>query len=106
MSDRALMPPPHSNRHSFSGSYNQARLSNRNQKNYTAPPLSTSSNTTYRSSTPSRNWNSNTRPDNSSNLSSNSDAHKPRRKRRPKKKKQVSLKLDQLKFVDVQILRS
>ncbi|KAJ0982421.1 hypothetical protein J5N97_010676 [Dioscorea zingiberensis] len=78
ISARALMPPP------------RPLTANRN-RSVERRPVSTSSNTSYsRSSTSSQSRGiSNARTDHHSNLSSNSDAHKPRRKRRPKKKKQA-----------------
>lgn len=75
---RILMPPPRA-----------LPLSrNRSAEKIEGP---TSSNTSNSRSGPSfnRRGSLNSRTDHNSNLSSNSDAHKPRRKRRPKKKKQV-----------------
>ncbi|XP_020271162.1 rRNA-processing protein EFG1-like [Asparagus officinalis] len=78
MSARVLMPPP------------RALPSSRN-RSLDKIEVSTSSNTSNSRSGPShRNHGSlKSRTDHNSNLSSNSDAHKPRRKRRPKKKKQA-----------------
>lgn len=80
MSARVLMPPPRS-------------LPPRRSRPIENVEISTSSNASNSGSGPSSR---NTRFVNEarghhSNLSSNSDAHKPRRKRRPKKKKQVGI---------------
>ncbi|XXG68159.1 hypothetical protein AAC387_Pa06g1311 [Persea americana] len=92
---RALMPPPRPSKNSYkSAAHAQSRLASSSSQ---APSverveLSSSSNTTSAKSSglSSRSWGSNNaRTGHSSNLSSNSDGHKPRRKRRPKKKKQV-----------------
>lgn len=91
LSDRTRMPPPRPHKNSFRTSASGRSISITGKRNYSSTTeLSTSSNTSNpRSSGPSaRNWVSGGRTDLSSNLSSNSDAHKPRRKRRPKKKKQ------------------
>lgn len=82
-SDRALMPPP------------QARFESNSRKNLYVQrnemPSSSRNNTSNRRSESSYNARAsaaNSYSSQSSNLSSNSDAHKPKRKRRPKKKKQ------------------
>ncbi|KAF8392290.1 hypothetical protein HHK36_022632 [Tetracentron sinense] len=93
VSARALMPPPRPSTNSFKSSTRaQTRFGASSSKKPSGHmvELSTSTNTSHsRSGSSSRNWgSSNARTGHSSNLSSNSDAHKPRRKRRPKKKKQ------------------
>ncbi|KAJ6816344.1 rRNA-processing protein EFG1-like [Iris pallida] len=100
MSARVLMPPPRPlplSRNRSIGtstssytSHSRSGTSSRNSRQLIE--TSTSSYTSNsRSGTSSRNsWQSmNSHTDHNSNLSSNSDAHKPRRKRRPKKKKQA-----------------
>lgn len=94
VSARTLMPPPRPSNKSYSGpAHPKSRFAASSSKR---PPLhrgamSTSSNTSTSTSEPSfRNGvSSDSRAGQCSNLSSNSDAHKPRRKRRPKKKKQL-----------------
>ncbi|CAN6551736.1 unnamed protein product [Malus baccata var. baccata] len=109
ISARALMPPPRPSSNSHSSSVcAQSRFGPSSSKNSSKRPaeMTTSSNTSNsRSGTSFNTSNSNTSSSRSetsfkdrgssnstagqsSNLSSNSDAHKPRRKRRPKKKKQ------------------
>ncbi|XP_068332650.1 rRNA-processing protein EFG1-like isoform X2 [Pyrus communis] len=109
ISARALMPPPRPSSNSRSSSVRaQSRFGPSSSKNSSKKPaeMTTSSNTSNsRSGTSFNTSNSNTSSSRSetsfkdrgssnstagqsSNLSSNSDAHKPRRKRRPKKKKQ------------------
>ncbi|KAB2599738.1 rRNA-processing protein EFG1-like [Pyrus ussuriensis x Pyrus communis] len=109
ISARALMPPPRPSSNSRSSSVHaQSRFGPSSSKNSSKKPaeMTTSSNTSNsRSGTSFNTSNSNTSSSRSetsfkdrgssnstagqsSNLSSNSDAHKPRRKRRPKKKKQ------------------
>ncbi|KAM0985360.1 hypothetical protein FF1_012725 [Malus domestica] len=109
ISARALMPPPRPSSNSHSSSVcAQSRFGPSSSKNSSKKPaeMTTSSNTSNsRSGTSFNTSNSNTSSSRSetsfkdrgssnstagqsSNLSSNSDAHKPRRKRRPKKKKQ------------------
>ncbi|PIA31528.1 hypothetical protein AQUCO_04900082v1 [Aquilegia coerulea] len=93
VSARALMPPPRPSKKSFRGpSRNQPEndCSSSKKPSIERVQMSTYGNkphgiggSSYRNQGSS---NSTTGP--SSNLSSNSDAHKPRRKRRPKKKKQ------------------
>jgi len=93
ISARALMPPPRPSTNSVSTSGRfQSRFGPSSSKNKSIQraEMSTSSNTSNSrsgSSYKSRSF-SNSKTGHSSNLSSNSDAHKPRRKRRPKKKKQ------------------
>ncbi|KAL5782749.1 hypothetical protein ACOSP7_007778 [Xanthoceras sorbifolium] len=92
-SARALMPPPRPSTKKFSSSrHAQSRFGSSSSKNSSIQrsEMSTSSNTSNSRSGPSFRAGSSSNPKtgNSSNLSSNSDAHKPRRKRRPKKKKQ------------------
>lgn len=93
ISARALMPPPRPSANSVSTSgCSQSRFGPSSSKNKSIQraEMSTSSNTSNSrsgSSYKSRSF-SNSKTGHSSNLSSNSDAHKPRRKRRPKKKKQ------------------
>ncbi|KAJ4722582.1 rRNA-processing protein EFG1 [Melia azedarach] len=92
-SARALMPPPRPSTSAFSYSIqSHSRFGTSSSKNSSIPraEMSTSSNTSNSRSEPSFRGgrSSNSRTGHSSNLSSNSDAHKPRRKRRPKKKKQ------------------
>ncbi|GMP56216.1 hypothetical protein CsSME_00020785 [Camellia sinensis var. sinensis] len=93
ISARALMPPPRSSTNSFSNSVHvKSRFGGSSSKKQPLQraEMSTSSNTSNSMSESSyRNrGSSDSRTGQSSNLSSNSDAHKPRRKRRPKKKKQ------------------
>jgi len=93
ISARALMPPPRPSTKSFSNSdRGKSRFggsSSKKQPSWRAE-MSTSGNTSNSTSESSfRNrGSSDSRTGHSSNLSSNSDAHKPRRKRRPKKKRQ------------------
>ncbi|XP_010278172.1 PREDICTED: rRNA-processing protein EFG1-like [Nelumbo nucifera] len=91
-SARALMPPPRPSTNSLrSGGHGQVGLecSSRKRSSRGKVYLSTNNTSHSRSGSSSRNWgSSNGQTGQSSNLSSNSDAHKPRRKRRPKKKKQ------------------
>ncbi|KAJ8764586.1 hypothetical protein K2173_006458 [Erythroxylum novogranatense] len=91
MSARALMPPPRPSKNLVSKVHSQSNFGASSSKSSwkQRAEISTSSNTSS-----SRNESSfraggstNTRTGHSSNLSSNSDAHKPRRKRRRKKKK-------------------
>jgi hypothetical protein len=99
ISARALMPPPRPSTHRVSTSgRSQSRFGPSSSKNKSIQraEMSTSSNTSNsRSGTSyqSRSF-SNSKTGHSSNLSSNSDAHKPRRKRRPKKKKQQVFSCD------------
>ncbi|RWR88861.1 rRNA-processing protein EFG1 [Cinnamomum micranthum f. kanehirae] len=110
---RALMPPPRPSKNSYkSAGHAQSRFaSSSSQAPYVERvEVSSSSNTTSTKSSglSSRGWGSNNartghssnlssnswgsnnaRTGHSSNLSSNSDGHKPRRKRRPKRKKQL-----------------
>ncbi|KAH0993943.1 hypothetical protein GBA52_005426 [Prunus armeniaca] len=104
VSARALMPPPRPSSNSRTSSVRaQSRFGPSSSKNSSKKiaEMSTSSNTsnsrsgtsfstsTSRSGTSFKaRGSSNSTAAQSSNLSSNSDAHKPRRKRRPKKKKQ------------------
>ncbi|KAF9677665.1 hypothetical protein SADUNF_Sadunf08G0131100 [Salix dunnii] len=90
---RALMPPPRpSNNLHTNPVHAQSRFGASSSKNSwkQRAEISTSSNTSSSISGSSfrAGGSSGTRTGHSSNLSSNSDAHKPRRKRRPKKKKQ------------------
>ncbi|XP_039015394.1 rRNA-processing protein EFG1-like [Hibiscus syriacus] len=90
-SARALMPPPRPN--SFSNSVRaKSRFGSSSSRNSSMQraEMSTSSNTSNSRSGSSFKAGgfSNSKTGNSSNLSSNSDARKPRRKRRPKKRKQ------------------
>jgi len=90
---RALMPPPWpSNNLQANPVHAQSRFGASSSKNSwkQRAGISTSSNTSSSISGSSfrAGVSSSTRTGHSSNLSSNSDAHKPRRKRRPKKKKQ------------------
>lgn len=92
-SARALMPPPRPSTNTFPSSIrSQSRFGSSSRKNSSIQraEMSTSSNTSNSRSESSfrARGSSNTTTGHSSNLSSNSDAHKPRRKRRPKKKKQ------------------
>lgn len=92
VSARCLMPPPRpSKKPTREPSHNQ--LGNNSSSSTRAPieraQFSTFHNKPYERGSSSRNQgSSNSATGPSSNLSSNSDAHKPRRKRRPKKKKQ------------------
>ncbi|KAG7991913.1 hypothetical protein I3843_02G101900 [Carya illinoinensis] len=93
ISARALMPPPRpAITTAPSSGHSQSRFGPSSSKNKSIQrtEMSTSSNTsTSRSGSDFKlRGSSNSRTGHSSNLSSNSDAHKPRRKRRPKKKKQ------------------
>ncbi|CAL5395368.1 unnamed protein product [Camellia sinensis] len=93
ISARSLMPPPRSSTNSFSNSVHvKSRFGGSSSKKQPLrrAEMSTSSNTSNSMSESSyRNrGSSDSRTGQNSNLSSNSDAHKPRRKRRPKKKKQ------------------
>ncbi|XP_072952468.1 uncharacterized protein [Typha angustifolia] len=75
LSDRVLMPPPRS-------------LPSSRSRSIDKHDLSTSSNTSNSTNGPSsKSWRLATAHGDNSNLSSNSDAHKPRRKRRHRKKK-------------------
>lgn len=101
MSARALMPPPRpSNNLLYNSVHAQSRFGASSSKNSwrQRAEISTSSNTSSSRSGSSfkAGGSSSTRTGHSSNLSSNSDAHKPRRKRRPKKKKQQVCTCDQL----------
>lgn len=91
ISARALMPPPRPTK-SFSSSAqarSKAGSSLRKSSTNHRAEFSTSSNTSgSRSGSFKARGSSNSHTGQSSNISSNSDAHKPRRKRRPKKKKQ------------------
>ncbi|XP_042514614.1 rRNA-processing protein EFG1 [Macadamia integrifolia] len=94
MTARVLMPPPRPSTNSFrskSHAQTMGGSSSSLKPSIEKVAVSTSSNTSHsRSGVSSKSWgSSNARTGNSSNLSSNSDAHKPRRKRRPKKKKQA-----------------
>ncbi|ERN01445.1 rRNA-processing protein EFG1 [Amborella trichopoda] len=95
MCARVLMPPPRSlTNSSKSRGAGVARFSrpssSRNPPTAKFNNFSTSSNSSPGRSEPSASRSSSkARTGHSSNLSSNSDAHKPRRKRRPKKKKQA-----------------
>ncbi|OVA05346.1 rRNA-processing protein EFG1 [Macleaya cordata] len=97
MSARALMPPPRPSIKSFrNASHSQTRFGGSSSKNPSierVEPSRSSYVSRSRSSSSSRNQggSSNGQTSHSSNLSSNSDAYKPRRKRRPKKKKQKQL---------------
>ncbi|XP_043811074.1 rRNA-processing protein EFG1 isoform X2 [Manihot esculenta] len=93
MSARALMPPPRPPNNSVSNSVHaQSRFGASSSKNscMQRSEISASSNASGSISRSSSKLggSSDRRTGHSSNLSSNSDAHKPRRKRRPKKKKQ------------------
>ncbi|XP_060178510.1 rRNA-processing protein EFG1-like [Lycium barbarum] len=91
VSARALMPPPRPSSKSFSHSANKkSRFGGCTSKKSSFRDVSTSSNTsdsinrsTFRKGRPADSLTGN-----SGNISSNSDARKPKRKRRPKKKKQ------------------
>ncbi|KAG9444034.1 hypothetical protein H6P81_015374 [Aristolochia fimbriata] len=89
ISARTLMPPPRPMTNSFPGGGRaQSRFARSSSKEN--GEFSASSNTSHsRSGISNTRGSSNARTGHSSNLSSNSDAHKPRRKRRPKKKKQA-----------------
>lgn len=94
MSARALMPPPHPSKNSLSRSgRSQSRFVASSSKGswIQRAEISASSNTSSsrNESSPKVGESSNTRTGHSSNLSSNSEAHKPRRKRRRKKKGQA-----------------
>ncbi|XP_062168463.1 rRNA-processing protein EFG1 isoform X1 [Alnus glutinosa] len=93
VSARVLMPPPRpATITASSSSRSQSRFGPSSSKNKSTQraEMSTSSNTSNSRSCSSfkSRGSSNSKTGHSSNLSSNSDAHKPRRKRRPKKKKQ------------------
>lgn len=92
---RALMRPPRPSKNSFSSSvrpqsrFGGASSSNNYSLSQPRVEMATSSNTSNIRA--ASNWggpSSSRTTSHSSNLSSNSDAHKPKRKRRPKKKKQ------------------
>uniref|UniRef100_A0A9I9CP33 rRNA-processing protein EFG1 n=1 Tax=Cucumis melo TaxID=3656 RepID=A0A9I9CP33_CUCME len=92
ISARALMPPPRPTK-SFSSSaqaWTKAGSSLRKSSTNHRAEFSTSSNTSggRSGSFKARGSSNSSHTGQSSNISSNSDAHKPRRKRRPKKKKQ------------------
>ncbi|XP_027165235.1 rRNA-processing protein EFG1 [Coffea eugenioides] len=91
ISARALMPPPRPSKKSFSGSSNDRRFggssSRKSKPTLRKPEMSTSSNTSNSIGYRKRGL-SDPQTGNSDNISCNSDARKPRRKRRPKKKKQ------------------
>ncbi|KAJ4956959.1 hypothetical protein NE237_013742 [Protea cynaroides] len=94
MKARALMPPPRPSTNSFRSTGRAQAMggsSSSMKPSRQKVAVSTSRNTSHiRSGTSSKSrGSSNAQTGHSSNLSSNSDAHKPRRKRRPKKKKQV-----------------
>ncbi|KAL3506029.1 hypothetical protein ACH5RR_031411 [Cinchona calisaya] len=89
ISARALMPPPRPSKKYFSGSSSNKRFGGSSNKKPVSrkPEMSTSSNTS--NSIGFRKQGSlDPQTGNSDNVSSYSDARKPRRKRRPKKKKQ------------------
>uniref|UniRef100_A0A5B6Z8A3 rRNA-processing protein EFG1 n=1 Tax=Davidia involucrata TaxID=16924 RepID=A0A5B6Z8A3_DAVIN len=92
ISARVLMPPPRPSTNSFTSSVNaKSRFGGSSSKKSSLQrvEMSTSSNTSNSISGSSfKNRASSDSRMGHSNLSSNSDAHKPRRKRRPKKKKQ------------------
>ncbi|KAK9287973.1 hypothetical protein L1049_016418 [Liquidambar formosana] len=93
ISARALMRPPRPSTNSFSSTihaHSRFGCSSSNTLSLQRAEISTSSNTSNSRSESSfeNRGSSNSRTGHSSILSSNSDAHKPRRKRRPKKKKQ------------------
>ncbi|XP_057960221.1 rRNA-processing protein EFG1 isoform X2 [Malania oleifera] len=92
VSARALMPPPRPSTSSFpSSNHVQSRFGSSSKKSsIRRVEISTSSNASSgRSGSSFKDRGSSiSRGGHSSNVSSNSDAHKPRRKRRPKKKKQ------------------
>ncbi|XP_021897173.1 rRNA-processing protein EFG1 isoform X2 [Carica papaya] len=92
ISARALMPPPRPSTNSLCSSNPQSRFGPSSSKNVSKrrAEISTSTNTSNSRSASSykSRGTSNSRTGQSSNLSSTSDARKPRRKRRPKKKKQ------------------
>ncbi|KAA8548723.1 hypothetical protein F0562_000407 [Nyssa sinensis] len=93
ISARALMPPPRPSTNSFRNSVNsKSRFGGSSSKKSSLQrvEMSTSSNTSNSTSGPSfkNRASSDSRMGHSSSLSSNSDARKPRRKRRPKKKRQ------------------
>ncbi|KAJ7954798.1 rRNA-processing protein EFG1 [Quillaja saponaria] len=90
ISARALMPPPRpSNKSSSVRARSRFGSSSSQNSSMHRAELSTSSNTSNSRSRPSFKAReaSHSKTGHGSNLSSNSDAHKPRRKRRPKKKK-------------------
>lgn len=89
-SARVLMPPPRPSNKSLSNSvHGKSRFDPSTSRNQVDMSTSTSNTSNSRSSSFNARESSNSRTGgHGSNLSSNSDAHKPRRKRRPKKKKQ------------------
>ncbi|KAK4773227.1 hypothetical protein SAY87_028246 [Trapa incisa] len=89
-SARVLMPPPRPSNNSLSHSvHGKSRLGPFTSRNRVDMLTSTNNTSTSQSSFYNARESSNSRTGgHGSNLSSNSDAHKPRRKRRPKKKKQ------------------
>ncbi|XP_077240315.1 uncharacterized protein LOC143881208 isoform X1 [Tasmannia lanceolata] len=96
VSARALMPPPRPLSNSFpNAGRGKTRFASSSSKipSIVKVELSTSSNTSHSRSGPysenQQRSNGHGHTGHSSNLSSNSDAHKPRRKRRPKKKRQA-----------------
>ncbi|XP_058105461.1 rRNA-processing protein EFG1-like [Magnolia sinica] len=93
VSARVLMPPPRPlTISSRTAGRAQTRIAHPSSKKQSIEKVefSTSSNTSHsRSGNSSKSWGSSNPRTGHSNLSSNSDAHKPRRKRRPKKKKQA-----------------
>lgn len=89
ISARALMPPPRPPTNSLSRSIpGQPRLGSSSSKKISGSRVDPSRSDSRSRTSFGNAGNSNSRTGHSSNLSSNSDAHKPRRKRRPKKKKQ------------------
>ncbi|KAH6768515.1 rRNA-processing EFG1-like protein [Perilla frutescens var. hirtella] len=92
ISARALMPPPGPSRKPIASSIkNKSRFAGSNKKPYNRAEISTSSNTSSSIDRPisrKRGPVDSTTTGNNGSLSSNSDARKPRRKRRPKKKNQ------------------
>lgn len=89
ISARALMPPPRPPTNSLSRSIpGQPRLGSSSSKKISGSRVDPSRSDSRSRSSFGNAGNSTSRTGHSSNLSSNSDAHKPRRKRRPKKKKQ------------------
>lgn len=90
ISARALMPPPRPSNKSFSGSFKDKRFGGSTSKKSASwkSDFSTSSNTSNSTGFRRRGEALDPQTGNSDNVSSYSDARKPRRKRRPKKKKQ------------------
>ncbi|XP_076895246.1 uncharacterized protein LOC143547801 [Bidens hawaiensis] len=103
ISARALMPPPRASNGStatnakprYGNSFHKKPVSNRSYMSSSSNTSTSVDKPSYRNRRPEvnngNNVNSNRRPfegNSGSNLSSNSDARKPKRKRRPKKKKQ------------------